>query len=157
MSAGSLVATGFGIVLLVVTAYILVGGTLSMAERAISAQSELAQQQEIRMRTSIEIVNATDDASASTLYIEIRNTGSEPIVNYSHMDVYVVNESLPIYYPYGSGSGSWSINVIKPDTIHPGQLDPDEVMNISVRYPGKSPIWIQVTTGNGVYDSVQIG
>ena len=59
MSAGPLVASGIGILLLVVTAYVLVGGTLATTEVMVEAQSNLAMYQEARMRTAIEIQNTT--------------------------------------------------------------------------------------------------
>ena len=53
MSAGPLIASGIGVILLVATAYVLVGGTLATTEVMVEAQNSLVAQQEIRMRTAI--------------------------------------------------------------------------------------------------------
>jgi len=75
MSAGPLVASGIGILLLVVTAYVLVGGTLATTEVMVEAQSNLAMYQEARMRTAIEIQNTTI-VDNETLSVEVKNTGA---------------------------------------------------------------------------------
>ncbi len=156
MSVGSLVASGIGILLLVITAYVLVGGTLGTAELVVMAQSDLAIQQETRMRTNIDIAATSLDAAEQVLYVEVENSGNEPIVNFAHMDVYLVTSGSPVYYPYGTGEDTWQYVAINPDQIHPRQLDPGEVLNLSVLYTGDDPTWVQVTTGNGVYDSAYI-
>ncbi|RXE55288.1 flagellar protein FlaF [Methanoculleus taiwanensis] len=153
MSVGSLVASGIGILLLVITAYILVGGTLGTAELVVMAQGDLAIQQEMRMRTNIDVAATSLDAAGKVLYVEVENSGNEPIVSFAHMDVYLVTSGSPIYNPYGT---NWTVVAISPDQIHPNQLDPGEVLNLSVPYSGDDPTWVQVTTGNGVYDSAYI-
>jgi archaeal flagellar protein FlaF len=156
MSAGPLVASGIGIILLIITAYVLVGGTLSTTEVMVLAQGDLAIQQETRMRTGIAIDQTLLDMGTSTLYVEVKNTGSEPIVRFEYVDVFITDGSAPVYIPHGSGPGTWSVVAITPDLIHPSQLDPGETLNLSVRYTGDDPVWVQVTTGNGVYDSAYI-
>ncbi|MDN7023382.1 flagellar protein FlaF [Methanoculleus sp. FWC-SCC1] len=153
MSVGSLVASGIGILMLIITAYILVGGTLGTAELVVMAQGDLAVQQEIRMRTNIDISATSLDEVGKALYVEVANSGNEPIVNFEHMDVYLVTTGSPVYCSYGT---DWSVVGISPDSIHPGQLDPGEVLNLSVTYAADAPTWVQVTTGNGVYDSAYI-
>jgi flagellar protein FlaF len=156
MSAGPLIATGIGVILLVITAYILVGGTLGTTEVVVQAQSDLAIQQETRLRTGIEIRQTLLDSDAGTLYVEVKNTGSEPVVDFTHVDVYLINSSEPAFIPYGTGPNTWSMVTINPDTVHPSQLDADEVLNLSVQYVGDPPVWVQVTTGNGVFDSAYL-
>jgi flagellar protein FlaF len=152
MSAGSLVASGVGILLLVVTAYILIGGALTTTEVMVEAQSNLAAYLEAGMRRAIAIQNTTIDGS--TLYVEVKNTGSEPVVEIPSIDVYLQNEGVPVYVPYGN----WSTVKIDPDGVHPGQLDPDETLNLSITCPeGAGPTWVQVVTPNGVSGSAYIG
>lgn len=154
MSAGSLIASAVAIIMIVVAAYAVIGGTLVTAEVVASAQSDQFRQQEARLHTGIAIVGHTLDTGASTLYLDVENTGGEMILAFDAMTVFTLaGGSAPVYYPYGEGSGTWSWVSIEPDTVHPHALDPGEVMNISVRYTGAAPEWAQVTTPNGVYDS----
>lgn len=154
MSAGSLVASGVGILLLVVTAYILIGGALTTTEVMVEAQSNLAAYQETRMRTAIAIQNTTLDGS--TLYVRVTNTGSEPVVDLASIDVYLQNEGAPVYIPHGTDPYHWSTVKIDPDGIHPGQLDPGETLNLSIGFEGANPTWVQVVTPNGVSGSAYI-
>ncbi|WP_214041359.1 flagellar protein FlaF [Methanoculleus sp.] len=155
MSAGPLVASGVGILLLVVTAYVLIGGTLATTEVVVEAQSNLATYQEAKMRTAIEIQNTT--IADGALYIEVMNTGSEPVVEISSIDVYVQSGGVPVYIPYQAGANHWDRVSITPDEVHPGELDPGETLNLSVTYEEDiDPTWVQVVTGNGVSSSAYI-
>ncbi|KAF5032661.1 MULTISPECIES: flagellar protein FlaF [unclassified Methanoculleus] len=147
MSVGPLVASGIGILLLVATAYILVGGTLATTEVMVEAQNNLAVHQETRMRTAIAIQNTT--IAGQTLYVEVKNTGSEPIVEISSLDVYLLSGGVPVYVPYGN----WSRVSITPDDIHPGGLDPGETLTLAVGFKDENATWVQVVTGNGVSSS----
>lgn len=154
MSAGPLVATGIGVLLLVATAYILIGGTLATTEVMVEAQSSLAVNQEVRMRTAITIQSTAIEGQ--TLYVEVENTGSEPVVEIASMDVYLYAGGTPAYIPFGSGANTWSKVNIVPDDVHPGELDPGETLNLSVAFEGDSPGYVQVVTGNGVSSSAYI-
>ncbi|MDD3111880.1 MAG: hypothetical protein PHU26_06265 [Methanofollis liminatans] len=159
MSAGSLIASAVAIIMIVVAAYAVIGGTLVTAEVVADAQSDQVRQQEARLHTAIAIVGHTLDAGASTLYLDVENTGSETILAFDEMAVFTLTGgSAPVYHAYedGGGSGTWSWLSIEPDTVHPHALDPGEVMNLSVRYDGTAPEWAQVTTPNGVYDSAYL-
>lgn len=157
MASASLVATAFALIMLIITAYFLVGVVLTTAEVVSTAQADQINQQEERVRTAINI-NNTSIESGSIIYAEIENTGSVVISDIKYMDVYTINgKSSPIYYSQGTGTGTWSKISIEPDIINPGQWDPKEVMNISITYPGSDPpVWIQVTTPNGISDSTYI-
>ncbi|GLI46159.1 flagellar protein FlaF [Methanoculleus bourgensis] len=157
MSAGPLVASGIGILLLVVTAYVLVGGTLATTEVMVEAQSNLAMYQEARMRTAIEIQNTTI-VDNETLSVEVKNTGSEPVVDIQLIDVYINNGNAPVYVPYKKEGGNyWNSTGIDPDHIHPGQLDPGETLTLRVPYEKDAqPTWVQVVTPNGVSSSAYI-
>jgi flagellar protein FlaF len=153
MGTASLVATAIGILLLIVTAYVLAGGTLSVADAVATAEKDAAAQHEVRMRTSIEIVSVLLDTNTSTLSVELENTGSESIGDFVHTDVYLMQNGVPVQYAYGTGSGTWSVSSIQPDEIHPGYLDPGETMSAVISFIGASPTWIQITTPSGVSDS----
>jgi flagellar protein FlaF len=155
MSAGPLIASGVGILLLVATAYVLIGGTLATTEVMVEAQSNLAANQEVRMRTAIAIPNTT--LNGTSLYVEVKNTGSEPVVDIMSIDVYLQIDGEPLYIPHGTGAYHWSKVSIDPDGVHPGQLDPGETLNLSVTCPtDATPTWIQVVTPNGVSSSAYI-
>lgn len=156
MSAGPIVASGVGILLLVVTAYVLIGGTLTTTEVLVEAQSSLAAQQEARMRTAIAIQETT--LNNQNLSVEVDNTGSEPVVDISSIDVYLhYEETGPVYIPFGTGPSHWSKVTIEPDGVHPGQWDPDETLTLIVTFEeGATPICVQVVTPNGVSASAYI-
>lgn len=150
MSAGPLVATGIGVLLLVATAYVLVGGTLATTEVMVEAQSSLITHQEARMRTAIAIQSTAIEGSL--LYVEVENTGSEPIVEIAAMDVYLYTDGTPAYIPFGG----WKKENITPDDVHPWELDPGETLTLSVGFEGDPPRYVQVVTGNGVSSSAYI-
>jgi len=157
MSAGPLVASGIGILLLVVTAYVLVGGTLATTEVMVEAQSNLAMYQEARMRTAIEIQNTTI-VDNETLSVEVKNTGSEPVVDIQLIDVYLHIYGAPVYVPYNVGDVNyWSNMGIDPDHIHPRELDPGETLTLRITHEKDAqPTWVQVVTPNGVSSSAYI-
>jgi archaeal flagellar protein FlaF len=154
MASASLVATAFALIMLIITAYFLVGVVLTTAEVVSTAQTDQINQQEQRVRTAVEIKN-TSIETGSAIYMEVENTGSVAISEIKYLDIYTINgtSNPPVYYTQGTGTGTWSQESIEPDIINPGQWDPKEIMNISVSYPGNDPIWIQVTTPNGISDS----
>jgi len=156
MSAGPIVASGVGILLLVVTAYVLIGGTLTTTEVLVEAQSSLAAQQEARMRTAIAIQKTT--LNNQSLSVEVDNTGSEPIVDISSIDVYLhYEETGPVYIPFSTGPSHWSKGTIEPDGVHPGQWDAGETLTLSVTFEeDATPICVQVVTPNGVSASAYI-
>jgi len=156
MGTASLIATSVAILLLVITAYVLVGGTLATAEVVISAQRDATSHHEERIRTQISIIRTLHAVNDSTLYVLLENTGSEPVTDLDHFDVFLADGGSPIYYPRGSGAGTWTLVSIMPDDIHPALLDPDEVMNISVIYTGNAPTWVQTATDNGIIDSAYV-
>jgi flagellar protein FlaF len=157
MGLGSLIASAVAIILLVITAYVIIGGTIATAEVVALAQDEQAHTLQKTMRTSIEIGDVTVNANASVIYVDVYNAGSEIIADFDNMDVFVVYDAEPQYIPSGTGPGTWVAGAITPDAVHPGQLDPEETVNITVTYTGGDPpAWIQVTTGNGVCDSTYV-
>jgi len=159
MGGASLIGSAIALVLLILTAYIVIGGILSTTEIVSVAQSDQFHQLETRMRTAIEITDTTIKAD-NTTYIDLTNSGGEPLLRYEYFDVYALTGTSvePVYYSYVSSTpvaGQWTCISITPDLIHPEELDPGEVMNISVKC-SETPTWIQITTGNGVYDSVYL-
>jgi flagellar protein FlaF len=157
MGLGSLIASAVAIILLVITAYVIIGGTITTAEVVALAQAEQAHTIQKAMRTSIEIVDMQVNANASEMYVDVYNAGSEIIADFDTMDVFVIYDAEPQYLSPGTGPGTWASGTITPDSVHPGQLDPEETMQLTIAYAGGSPpTWVQVTTGNGVCDSAYV-
>lgn len=162
MAVAEIIGAAVGVLLLVVVAYVLVGGTLSTAETVVAAQKDLTHLQEVRLRTSLTITDHS--INGSQIDFHIINNGNEPIDDLQQMDVFSYNNTDPYtgYYKYfyeNSGNeGTWYIpgNGFENDNIHPGQLDPGVKVWI-VMIPSSSEPWyypkpdnIQVTTSNGV-------
>ena len=158
MAAASLVATAIGIVLLIVTAYVLVGGTLTATETLMNAQSEMTDTRTRMLGTSVTITGW--NGTVNPLLLDVENTGSEAIMDLEFMDVFLLHDATPIRYPYSESglTGSWSSVSISPDLIHPGQWDPNETLHIQVQYEAGSPVpvWAEVVTGNGAVDSTYL-
>lgn len=152
MGAGTVIASAVAILLLIITAYFLIGGTLTTAQTVTRAQRDLAIQEAQKLRTRIEIFGAATDNNSSRTFILVNNTGSEVVGAFDHMEVYLLQDGTP--YVYTNASGNWTYT-IQPDQVHPGILDPDEAANITVGYdPSRgNATWVKVTTANGVSDS----
>jgi flagellar protein FlaF len=164
MGVGTIIASAIAIILLIITAYVLIGGTLSTAKTAVLAQRSVSEQENQRIHTRIEIINASTNLGDHTTFVEVKNTGSEIVRDFNHTEVYLLQGGTPYTYTNLSAPYNWVYRIRSPDlihgdTIHPGLLDPDEVANISIRYDdarGEPPAWIKIAIANGVYDSVYI-
>lgn len=152
MGAGTVIATAIAITLLIITGYILIGGTLSTARVVALAQQAAADREAEKIHTRIEVVDASTNTTDALAFVEVKNTGSVVLGDFDHMEVYLLQSGTP--RTYTNLSGKWTYT-ITPDAIHPRLLDPDEVANISVSYDQAlgDPAWVKVTTANGVYAS----
>ncbi|HTY51944.1 MAG TPA: flagellar protein FlaF [Methanomicrobiales archaeon] len=165
MGAGTIIASAVAIILLIITAYVLIGGTLATAKTAVLAQRAISEKENERIHTNVEIMNVSNDLGARLTYLEVKNTGSEILGDFNHTEVYLMQGGVPYTYTNLSAPYDWVYRIMSPDLVHgeivhPGLLDPDEVVNISVAYdpdPLKGdPVWVKVSTANGVYDSAYI-
>jgi flagellar protein FlaF len=158
MAVAEIIGAAIGIALLVIVAYVIVGGTLSAGETIANAQKDLSQITEARMRTSISLNRSETHLAGQGLNFSVTNTGNEMIGDFTHMDILVSTgaESGGYQYLTYNGNtcgidGTWCIyGDLVPDTIHPRQLDPGEKMWVWATFTGGSPVWFQVTTGNGI-------
>lgn len=143
--------------ILVYVAYVLVGSVILTAETVNAAQSDMGHLQEERARTGITL--SVDRVEETTVYLNVTNTGAEPISDLEHLDVMTSEGSgAPIYHHYAAGtlsSQKWYYEQIQPDYLHPGQLDPGEVLTLSVA-DSTRPVWAEVITPNGVYSTVLV-
>jgi len=158
MAAAEIVGAAIGVLLLVVVAYMLVAGTLTMAETVVTAQKDITIMQEARLRTSITITDSKIDDTINTLKINITNNGNEIVSDLPHMDIFSYNTTngytMYTYVPAASVTpGTWYIpeNGFENDYIHAGQLDSGVNMTVVVTfYSDSRPDSIQVTTNNGI-------
>ena len=153
MAAATLIASAVGILILIVTAYVVIGGTVALVEQGAQSQKDLVDRQVERLHTGVEIAGASSDDATKQVFLDVENAGQETIPDPGGMGVLLMHTGEPVYYT--NSSGSWWYR-ISPDLIHPNQLDPDEVMNISVTYTREEPTWVKVVTGNGVFDSAYL-
>lgn len=158
MAVAEIIGAAVGILLLVIVAYVIVGGTLSAGETIASAQKDLSLITESRLRTSITLNKTETTLSGQGLNFSVTNTGNEMIGDFSHMDVLISTPGEPMGFQHLTFKtntcgieGTWCIyGDIVPDSIHPRQLDPGEKMWIWATFTGVNPVWFQVTTGNGI-------
>jgi len=152
MAAASLVATAFGIIIILVTAYILAGSTLATSEVVTTAQKDMTEIQLKMLGTSLEIGEPPANLT-SPLSITLSNTGNEPIRDFENMEVYLFFPGTgPALYKYSPGGGDgWWTDSRSLGYFYPTQWDPGETMTMIITYSEPPPpLEIQVTTPNGV-------
>ncbi|HVP96165.1 hypothetical protein [Methanoregula sp.] len=156
MAVADLIGAAVGVILLVIVAYMLVGGVISTAQIVTSAQKSATLLEENQLKTDFSITNVTM-IDSSDFSFTINNTGNEPISDFTHMDVIAYDRSSNAYslYPYSmsASTGKWTIVSQGNDLIHQSELYPGNSYIIEVMTTGLSPYWFQITTGNGVYAS----
>jgi flagellar protein FlaF len=154
MAVAEIIGAAIGVLLLVIVAYLLVGGTLSTAETVATAQKDLTLQHETRLRTAITISDKKIEGSA--INFSVTNTGNEIVSDFRHMDVYSYAAGDTGYrnYVYDENAtgdaGTWTITTFVPDSIHPRQLDPGETMWCMAIFSSATPTWFMTVTSNGV-------
>lgn len=155
MAAASLVVTAIGILLLIITGYLLAGGVISLTETMVAAEKDMTA---ISVRTSGTSIRIAEASGNSTISLTLNNTGTERISDYDAMEVYAMaGESMPELYFYNpSGGRGWRISGISPDSVFPGSWDPGESMDVTVTTEGGPYTWVQVTTPNGISASAYL-
>jgi len=182
MAGAEIIASGIGILCLIIFGYVLIGGILSVGENAASAQNDFVLMKESQRETAIEIppllpmpkFNCTFNSSEyypwkCDLIFNVTNTGTEMIGNFNQTDVYVyvpeTGSKPPLKFDPtnisvggNESDGTWSYIQISPDIIHPGMLDPNERMKVQINNflflnDPASSYNITVVTPNGVTDT----
>ncbi|MEI7434884.1 MAG: hypothetical protein WCJ93_11595 [Methanomicrobiales archaeon] len=146
MAFASIIGSAIGIILLIVTAYVLVGGVLTTTQIAMNAQADMTAVHMKMLGTAIAIdSNSVENSTPNVIHLDMRNSGSEPI-DISTLNVFLkVQNKVPVLIPKGSVANTW---IISPDSK---QWRPTETLNMSVIYDSSDyPVTVQVTTGNGV-------
>jgi flagellar protein FlaF len=145
MAFASIISSAIGIILLIITAYVLVAGVLTTTQVVMNAQSDMTAIHMEMLGTAIRIDSqSVENSSPNIIYLRLINSGSEP-VDLSNINVFIKDQnSAPVLIPKGSIVSKWSIS---PEIK---QWRPTETLNMSVRYSGTYPVIVQLTTGNGV-------
>ncbi|MCK9581951.1 MAG: hypothetical protein M0Q92_16090 [Methanoregula sp.] len=161
MAVAEIIGAAVGVLLLVVVAYVLVGGTLTAAETMATAQKDITLLNEARLRTCILITVPEINDDTNSLNFNVTNNGNEIISDLPHMDVFSFNKTKKEYirYPYDTtGSvGTWLDSIYENDYIHKNELDPGVNMTVKVAfYPDSRPDNIQIITSNGVSASSSV-
>ena len=165
MAGAEVIGAAISILLLILVGYIMVGSTLSSAEIVASAQKDLMLQNEARLRTEITIPldDITIEEVSSTsfnLKFNLKNLGNEVVGDFKHMDVILsFSSDTPIHYKFNeipktqgyAGDGTWGYTQISSENIHPGMLDPNEIMLVEIDGFDSIPLPLQITmiTPNG--------
>ena len=139
MAFASIIGSAIGIILLIVTAYVLVGGVLTTTQIAMNAQSDMTAVHMKMLGTAITIDSASA-GNSTPIIIHMRNTGSEPINLLNIIVFRQVPGTAPVIIPKGSIS-------ISPDTK---QWRPTQELTMNVTYAGTYPVIVQLTTENGI-------
>ena len=170
MSSASVIGTAISLVLLTVLAYLMIGLVFTTSETVSSVQTQQVNALEDRLMTSISIVNTSLPryvGDYSEIYAEVENTGKTTLSNFKNWDVIVkvASASLQVepkvcIYNNNSAVNRWNC-VIEPDLLSPGQLNPGEVMNMSIRIEDSdsesaSTRMLHITTPNGVSASADV-
>lgn len=157
MAVAEIIGSAVGVLLLVIVAYILVGGTLSTAETVVTAQKDITMLQESRLQTHVSIDTAVISGDGTSIEFSIINDGNEPILELSHIDFFSYNTTDHEYHHYIYNSEgtpvpeTWHVTSFEDAVIHSGQLDPGVTMHgIAILNEGDVPHNIQITTPNGV-------
>lgn len=159
MAVAGIISAAAGVLLLVIVAYVLVGGTISTAETVASAQKDITLLNEARLSTSVMVWNISP-IEPGYLNCDVTNNGNGVVADLPHMDVFSYDETNRyIRYRYDAGGtdtpGTWyDIIPYERDYVHTGELDPGDIMRIKLVYPTgitiTAPARVTLVTYNGV-------
>lgn len=154
MGFGAIIATAFGLFLIILTAYMVLDGISSLSYSLSDSIKKIQDEKNEQLKTSLKMESTKKEGNY--VYLNLSNTGSSKIREFQRMDVIISNTSTKnsSYLSYKKGTllqEEWNFTVYK-DYINPGILDPGEGMNISVlTYSNPNIAW--VATPNGVVAS----
>jgi len=155
LAVAEIIGAAVGVLMLVLVAYILVGATLSTAEIVVTAQKDQTLLSEARLRTDLALNQSEISITGYGLNFSVTNTGNEVIGSFTHLDVYTFDNVSEEYehYTYNGRTPApkkWALMRIDNDYIHPNQIDPGEKAWIMVTFSGNDPVWVMLSTNNGV-------
>lgn len=123
------------------------GTFLAMSAAQSQSLKDLGKISKEKVGSSISITSAAVAASSpgvsTDMTVQVNNTGSQSVADFSEMDVIVqytdssnnlVRKYLA-YNPAGVGSNQWTnpLTGVTPDTFNPRMWDPDETFTINLR------------------------
>lgn len=134
MGFGAIIAAAFGLALIIISAYTVLGGIYFQHTTLADSMKELQNRKNEQLRTSVKIESAKKEVNY--VYLNLSNTGSTKIREFQRIDVIAANTTTGSlsYLNYENGSLSmeeWNFTLYK-DYINPGLLDPGEGMNITL-------------------------
>lgn len=152
MAAASLVGSAIGVILLIVTAYVLVSGAITVTQVVVNAQTDMTGVQERILGTSFSISTITTGGDSSLILV-LNNTGREVIGPYEKMDIfgYETGPGMVRYQYNTSGlAGTWKNESITPNIIHTNLWDPYESLTVTIHPQSGTLQWVKVSTPNGI-------
>lgn len=168
MGFGSIIAAMVSVSVILLATYVCSKGGFYMADVLSDSFSEMQENKNEMLKTEIEVTGVTMDGV--DVLLSLRNTGTVKIGDFECMDVIVLycnssNTTKTVWVPYQEenttlAGNHWKVHSISPDLVNPGIFDAGERMEMQIRLSASDPIgnhsenWIQVTTPNGVGDSV---
>ena len=169
MAGAIIIACAIGVLLLVLIGYVLVGSILASPDMIASAQKDMTIKKEEQVNTAIQISNAkwNDKPGKDLLMFDLKNTGTAPIGDFNHTDMFIslYPDYIPVRYSFcGVASGgitgygalkTWGYTTITPDTTHPFMLDPGETMAVNITFDNVDGVgweiyFVNVSTPNGI-------
>ena len=125
-----------------------------MVNRSSQAMVSMAEQVDERMKSRINIVHAANSADRKSVYVWVKNVGTQRIVEIDQSDLFFGQEDNFERIPYtGDAGGSyphWSYG-IENDT----EWKTSATVNITISYdtdPGAGTYYIKMVIPNGISD-----
>ena len=151
--ASSLIAGAVSILLIMIAGYVIGSGILAIGETTVLVQTEVTQNQEQLLQTSIAIDAYWD---TTKLWVNVTNTGSTTFssTDFSKMDIYILYFDNTINRHENSFFDTFAVNSTT-DIINKGMWDPSEVLEMT-KTSISQPKWIKFVTPNGVSASTNV-
>lgn len=141
---GIIIAGMVVITMLLLSSGVMFSTFLDASVSGAHSLKDLTQSNVARVGSALSIVSAAFYSGSNTdLTLHLDNTGSQPVVRLSEMDVIInyTNESDTLvltrlkYTTAAIGGGEWTLSVtgVTPDTFNPGIWDSDESMYIDLK------------------------
>jgi archaellum component FlaF (FlaF/FlaG flagellin family) len=125
-----------------------------MINRSSQAMDSMAEQVDERMNTRMTIICAANSADRTSVYIWIKNVGTQGIMDIEHSDLFFGQENDFISIPYvddANGSYPQWTYTLENDT----EWQTSDTLLITITYesdPGSGTYYIKFITPNGISD-----
>jgi len=151
--ASSLIAGAVSIILILIAGYVIGSGILAIGETTVLVQTEMTQNQEQLLQTSIAIDAYWD---TTQLWVNVTNTGSTSFSpdDLDKTDIFTFDSVNKLRRFERSNCSSFVINA-SSDIINQGMWDPSEIINLKI-ITATEPEWVKFVTSNGVSASTNV-